>query len=312
MPTDDQQEEEAWLERWLPPFLDHLESERRLSQYTVRNYRGAVESFAGWLGKEAGLACWNRLSRRQVRGFLIEAQHRFSRRTLHNHVSALRAFFRYWMKRKEVGANPFTGVALPKLDRPLPKFLTEKQVRQLLDGPMRLLENEAISPFQAWRDRLMMELLYGAGLRVSELVALNYGSVDRENGVARVLGKGKKERLCPLGNVAVACLRKFEAEFATQTGYADPVLPAADGKKRLYPRQVQLLLKRYLTLADLPMDISPHKIRHSYATHLLNNGADLRLVQELLGHANLSTTQIYTHVSVGRLQEIYRKAHPRA
>ena len=304
--------DDRWVVDWIDPFLEHLAAERRLSPYTLRNYRAAVKAFLDWLLKDGEGASLEGLPQRRIRGYLIEAQHRYSKRTLHNHVSALRTFFRYWIRHGRVRVNPFTGVALPKLDRPLPKFLTETQIRRLLDGPMRLLENEAISPFLAWRDRLMMELLYGGGLRISELAALNYGNIDLGNGVARVTGKGGKERLCPLGAVGLACVRKFRDQFARKTDNEDPVVPADDGVKRMYPRKAQLLLKRYLALADLPMDMSPHKIRHSYATHLLNNGADLRLVQELLGHANLSTTQIYTHVSIGRLQEIYRRAHPRA
>jgi integrase/recombinase XerC len=156
-----------------------------------------------------------------------------------------------------------------------------------------------------------MELLYGGGLRVSELVALDYGRIDLVNGVARVLGKGRKERLCPLGRVAMAVLAKWRSEFARDTALSAPVV-VNTRHERLAVRQVQLLLKRYLALAGLPLDLSPHKLRHSYATHLLNAGADLRLVQELLGHASLDTTQIYTHVSVARLREIYDKAHPRA
>src|SRR5690606_37234765 len=207
--------------------------------------------------------------------------------------------------------NPFVGVPLPKLERRLRQFLTEEQVIRLLAGPQRLLENETIDAFSACRDRLMMELLYGAGLRVSELTGLNYGSVDLESGLARVLGKGRKERLCPLGRVATALLKKFRAEFARETGVGSPVL-VNSRHERLPVRQVQLLLKRYLALAGLPMNLTPHKLRHSYATHLLNAGADLRLVQELLGHAQLATTQVYTHVSVARLKEIYAKAPPRA
>jgi integrase/recombinase XerC len=202
-------------------------------------------------------------------------------------------------------------VPLPKLEQRLPKFLTEDQMLQLLAGPQRLLENESIDAFTACRDRLVMELLYGAGLRVSELTGLNYGSVDLEAGVARVLGKGRKERLCPLGKIATALVIKFKQEFARDSGPDAPVL-VTPRHERLPVRQVQLLLKRYLALAELPMDLSPHKLRHSYATHLLNAGADLRLVQELLGHAQLATTQVYTHVSVARLKEIYTKAHPRA
>lgn len=297
---------------WLEPFLTYLEKERRYSAYTLRNYRHAFADFYVWL-RENGL--WERgldaLTSRDMRDFVIEGQRRFDRRTLHLHASGLRAFFKYWLKHGRVKRNPFVGVPLPKLEKRLPKFLTEDQMKLLLAGPTRLMENESIDAFTAWRDRLAMELLYGGGLRVSELVALNYGSVELESGVARVLGKGKKERLCPLGAVALAVLKKFKSEFARNTAPTSPVLVGSN-HQRLPVRQVQLMLKRYLALADLPLDLTPHKIRHSYATHLLNAGADLRLVQELLGHASLNTTQVYTHVSVARLKEVYNKAHPRA
>lgn len=297
---------------WLQPFLEHLEKERRYSAYTLRNYRHAFADFYVWLRDNK---LWERgldaLTTRDLRDFVIEGQRRFDRRTLHLHASGLRAFFKYWLKHGRVKRNPFVGVPLPKLEKRLPKFLTEDQMKLLLAGPTRLLENESIDAFTAWRDRLAMELLYGGGLRVSELVALDYGSVDFENGVARVLGKGGKERLCPLGAVAMAVLKKFKNEFARDTSPTSPVL-VTPSHARLPVRQVQLMLKRYLDLADLPHELTPHKIRHSYATHLLNAGADLRLVQELLGHASLNTTQVYTHVSVARLKEVYNKAHPRA
>lgn len=298
--------------QWLDPFLGYLEKERRYSLYTVRNYRQAFEDFHAWL-RSAGRSSddLDALGNRELRDFVIEAQSRFDRRTLHNHVSGLRAFYKYWLKRGRFSRNPWLGIPLPRLEKRLPKFLTEEQMKRLLLGPMRLLENESADAFTAWRDRLVMELLYGAGLRVSELAGLDYGQVDLANGVARVLGKGRKERLCPLGSVATAVLRKFRTEFAQRTGPGDPVVINAR-QERLPVRQVQLMLKRYLALAELPLDLTPHKIRHSYATHLLNAGADLRLVQELLGHASLNSTQIYTHVSVARLQEIYAKAHPRA
>ena len=303
---------EPVLARWWAPFAEFLEKERRYSVYTLRNYRQAFDDFYRWL-QTAGL--WDRgfdkLGVRDLRDFVIEAQSRFDRRTLHNHVSGLRAFFKFWLRRGGVKRNPFIGVPLPKLEKRLPKFLTETQMKLLLGGPQRLLENQTIDAFTAWRDRLVMELLYGGGLRVSELVALDYGQVDFTSGVARVLGKGKKERLCPLGRVAMAVLEKWKSEFATNTAHDAPVL--VNGKQERLPvRQVQLMLKRYLALADLPLDLTPHKLRHSYATHLLNAGADLRLVQELLGHANLNTTQVYTHVSVARLRDVYAKAHPRA
>ncbi|MDI1319802.1 MAG: tyrosine recombinase XerC [bacterium] len=297
---------------WLQPFLDHLRKERRYSVYTGRNYRQAFTDFFAWLqSSRRGEGGFDVLTARDVRDFIIEAQRRFDRRTLHNHVSGLRAFYRYWMQRGRLARNPFAGAALPKLEKKLPKFLTEAQMTTLLGGPQKLLQNESLEAAAAWRDRLVLELLYGGGLRVSELVALNYGALDFATGSARVLGKGRKERICPLGRTAMAVAKKFRDEFARATGRNDPVV-VGDAHKRMTVRAVQLLVKKYLALADLPMDLSPHKLRHSYATHLLNSGADLRAVQELLGHANLTTTQIYTHTSVARLKEIHAKAHPRA
>jgi len=303
---------------WWEPFADFLAKERRYSRYTLRNYDQAFGDFYRWLHARGA---WERgfdaLTPRDLRDWVIERQRGLDglppldRRTLHNHASALRAFFKYWARHGRVARNPLTGLPLPKLEKRLPQFLTEEQMKVLLTGPLRLLENGSVDAFTAWRDRLVMELLYGGGLRVSELVGLNHGDIDPESGVARVLGKGRKERLCPLGQVAAAVLRKFRAEFAHDTGPGAPVVINPD-QGRMTVRAVQLMLKRYLALAGLPLDLTPHKLRHSYATHLLNAGADLRLVQELLGHASLASTQIYTHVSVARLKDIYNQAHPRA
>ena len=302
----------ATVATWWTPFAEHLALERRCSAYTVRNYRQAFEDFWRW-AQTAGV--WDRgmdaLESREVRDFVIEARSRFDRRTLHNHVSGLRTWAKFWQRQGTLKRNPFVGVPLPKLEKRLPQFLTEAQMQRLLLGPQRLLENASAPPAVAWRDRLVMELLYGGGLRVSEVAGLNYGAVDFTNGVARVVGKGRKERLCPLGRVAIAVLTKVRDEIAGPTGPDHPVVANPDGT-RMSVRAIQLMLKRYLALADLPLELTPHKLRHSYATHLLNAGADLRLVQELLGHAQVTTTQVYTHVSVARLREIYAKAHPRA
>jgi integrase/recombinase XerC len=297
---------------WWAPFGDHLGRERRCSAYTVRNYRSAFEDFYRWL---ASNGLWAKgigsLGTREIRDFVIEAQRRYGRRTLHNHVSGLRALCRFWMKEGRLKQNPFTGTPLPRLEKRLPQFLTEDQVKALLAGPQRLLESGGCDAFTAWRDRLAMELLYGAGLRVSELVSLDYAAVDMDEGVARVTGKGRKQRLCPLGRTAVSVLARFRDEFAPASGPRDPVL-CNPGGARMTVRAVQLMLKRHLALAGLPLDLTPHKLRHSFATHLLNAGADLRIVQELLGHAQLVTTQVYTHVSIARLKDVYDKAHPRA
>jgi integrase/recombinase XerC len=301
----------ALVAEWLQPFLDFLAKERRYSAYTVRNYRQAVEDYVRWLQRSGRAGDFAAPGPRDVRDFVIEAQRRFGRRTLHNHASGLRTFYRYWMREGKLARNPFTGVPLPKLEKALPKFLTESQMLRLLAGPEKLRAEEAISEFAALRDRLVLEVLYGGGLRVSEAVALRYGDVDLATGSARVLGKGRKERICPLGDAAMAVLRRFRDTQARRTGPADPVL-VTERQGSMTPADIQRLVKKYLALADLPMDITPHKLRHSYATHLLNAGADLRSVQELLGHASLTTTQIYTHTSVARLKEIHAKAHPRA
>ena len=301
-----------WEKEWVEPFLRSLSGQRQLSAYTVRNYARALEVFYDHMEQ---LGVWDgkpeKVDLRLARDFVIEQQRRVKRRTVHNYVSGLRTFFKYWVRQRRLTDSPMDGLHLPKLPKSLPAFLTEQQMRLLLQGPMRLLESESIEAKQAWRDRLVLELLYGAGFRVSELCALTYGQLSLDEGVARIVGKGQKARICPLGRVALAVLDKWKREFAPGVGFGDPVVVGNSGRQ-WHPRGVQLLMKRYLALADLPMDLTPHKIRHSYATHLLDNGADLRLVQELLGHAKLSTTQIYTHVNLGRLREVFEQAHPRA
>lgn len=312
MRTDSEAGAPSWRSEWIDPFIRHISGERRLSSYTARNYLSALETFFEFLETESN---WGgklkQVELRVARDFVIEQQRRVSRRTVHNYVSGLRTFFKYWIRQGKIDSNPLVGLTLPKLPKKLPAFMTEAQVKLLLTGPMRLLENEAVTPFVAWRDRLVLELLYGAGFRVSELCDLTYGQVSFDEGVARVVGKGGKSRVCPLGRVAMAVLEKWRREFAPSTAYDAPIV-VSNRKVRWSSRAIQLLLKKYLALADLPMDLTPHKIRHSYATHLLDNGADLRLVQELLGHSKLSTTQIYTHLNIGRLKAAFDQAHPRA
>lgn len=297
---------------YLEAFIAHLRLERRVSDYTVRNYTAAVANFAEWL-EEAGK--WQddfgAVRPIVVRSFLVEQGRRIARRTLHNHVSGLRAFYRYLREQGAVEANPFTGVTLPKLEKPLPKFLSEAQMTQLLNAPIMLWKDGQLGEFEAFRDSLILELLYGGGLRVSELCGLTHGDVDPAQGVARVMGKGRKQRLCPLGPVATKCLKTFVKRFELCANLKDFVICHRNGKP-MQPREVQKLLKKHLAAAELPLDMSPHKLRHSFATHMLDNGADLRAVQELLGHANLSTTQVYTHVSVARLKKAHKQAHPRA
>ena len=292
-------------------FLDHLSLERRLSAHTLRNYKGALQKFAHWLGKDSNENKLNQVDRQIARSYLIEAQNSLSRRTLANQVSALRCFYQFCQTRGWTNSNPFKNLSLPKAEKPLPKFLTEKQARALMSAPTLVHQDSNHADFLAMRDGIILELMYGAGLRVSEVVCLNHEHLDLPSGIIRVKGKGNKERTCPIVAITTSKLAQFRNSYSKDASLNAPVFTNQSGK-RLSTRWVQLFLKKCLKVASLPQDFTPHKLRHSFATHLLDNGADLRAVQELLGHASLSTTQVYTHVSVGRLKNAHKLAHPRA
>jgi len=302
--------EREWIER----YLRHLETEKRYSIYTLRNYRQALEDLLKYLVENSRYQdrLFERLGTRETRSYVIDAQRTgISKRTLHLRLSAIRSFFRYLRKHGVVDRNPVAGVSVPKFRKPLPKFLTEKEMARFLDGPDILLEQGKSTPFTACRDALLFELFYGAGLRISELVQANWGDYDNSAGCLKVLGKGNKERICPIGKQASVVLTAFRQDHAVSKSPDSPIVQDLAGQ-RLTPFWIQKRMKVYLRLADLPEDLTPHKIRHSFATHLLNAGADMRVVQELLGHASLSTTQIYTHVGLKRLKDAHARAHPRA
>ena len=294
----------------LDAYLEHLQYQRRLSKNTVRNYRKAVLIFVEYLVSEGE---WKGIfefyHKRIIRSFLIEQQRRVSRRTIHNYVSGLRNFYTYLRRKEITDLNPFANLILPKLERKLPEFLTEQQMMDLLEAPAKMFKEEQISQFDAYRDNLIMELLYGGGLRISELCDLKHGAINLSSGVARILGKGQKERICPLGEVAIASLKLFVNTFGLDQSLEAPVVINKKGQP-MQSRQVQMMLKKYLKFAALPLTITPHKLRHSFATHMLNSGAELRAVQEMLGHTSLSTTQLYTHLSIQRLKDVYSQAHP--
>jgi integrase/recombinase XerC len=292
-------------------FVSHLRLERRMSDYTVRNYSQAINYFFDFLKESGESIILSEVTKQLARSYCIEAQNKYSRRTLRNHVSGLRTFFKFLQAREIVRTNPFTNITLPKLDQPLPKVMTQAQVFKLLDQPTYDGKNNNACDFYAIRDLLVLELLYAGGLRVSELVGINYGDVDMSNASIKVLGKGKKERIAPVGHRALNTLKRFKDLHAKKSKFDSPVLINPSGT-RLTVRSVQLLIKKYLNYAELPSDLTPHKLRHCFATHLLDNGADLRAVQELLGHSSLSTTQIYTHVSASRMKSVHSLAHPRA
>ncbi len=295
-------------------FLKFLESERQYSRYTIRNYRQALEGLLHYVsdGRNDVDNFFEVIGPMSIRSYIIDVQRTgISKRTLHLRLSAFRSFFRYLRKQGVVDHNPVAGVSVPKFRKPLPKFFTEKEMERFLEGPAILLQEEKIDAFTALRDSLVFELFYGAGLRISEVVQADWGHYNPDSRCLKVLGKGKKERICPVGRHVADLLKAFREHHAIAKGRGDPLLHTLDGH-RLTPFWIQKRMKVYLRLADLPEDLTPHKIRHSFATHLLNAGADLRVVQELLGHASLSTTQVYTHVGLRRLKEAHSRAHPRA
>lgn len=302
-------------------FLEHLRIDRTASVYTQRNYRQGLLEFMAWHGAEQGrLPDWPRLTRDVFRHYLRHLGRRgVGRAAIQLRFSALRSFYRFLVRRGRAVESPVRQLSLPKPGKRVPRFLTTQQIQELLRASLNVLETAQArgkappDPSVALRDLAILETLYSCGLRVSELCALRVGDVDPCEGIVRVLGKGRKERLVPIGEPALDAIRQYWSSLPQAPGPDAPLfLARRDGDRPVYPRLVQLRLKRYLAIAGLDPDLTPHKLRHSYATHLLEAGADLRGVQELLGHAHLVTTQVYTHVNTERLKRAYDQAHPRA
>jgi integrase/recombinase XerC len=281
----------------LEAFMRHLEDERGVSGYTIRNYRQTLGEFV----------TWHEATRKEPPA----TQLRFS---------ALRSFYKFLIRRGVVASSPIKGIALPKQEKRLPKFLTVAQMIDLLDAPAKLAKEKSEKsrgrPTESSvpaRDAALLETIYSSGLRISELCGLRVADIDWREQTLRVQGKGRKERMVPIGLPALEAIGKYWESLPNQPGATNPVfLRSQKSMEPILPRVLQLRLKKYLAFAGLDPHLTPHKLRHSYATHLLDAGADLRSVQELLGHAHLITTQVYTHVSTERLKKVYDKAHPRA
>jgi integrase/recombinase XerC len=307
-------------------FLDYLRVERNASHLTIRNYAADIGAFSRWFSEKYNQRCtWSQIDPFHVRGYLVHLTERqFDRATIHLKMSALRSFYKWIVRVGRMKQNPLVGLTLPKKGRRLPKFLTVQQVDSLLNAPLQFGGSGSVptaskkvgldvarpsTDWQAWRDKAILETLYSTGMRIHELAQLNDDDVDLLGEVVRVRGKGKKERLSPLGGPSVETLQKYlELRGRSSRG---PLFVNRFGG-RITARSMQRMLKKYLMAVGLDPSLTPHKLRHSFATHMLDAGADLRSVQELLGHANLSTTQIYTHVTPERLKKVYEKAHPRA
>jgi len=288
-------------------YVKYLEAERNASPYTVRNYTTDLTGFFQFL-RDRGIGSLKEVDRHVLRDYLSQLTERgFVKASIARKLSAIRSFFRYLVREQTLPANPIEQAASPKLDRRLPSFLTLEEIERLLAAP------DLSSPV-GQRDRALIELLYASGLRVSELVQLNVEQVELTTNEIRVRGKGSKERVVLMGKPAAEALevylkqgrpellgeKRSNALFVNRYG------------QRLIERRVQRILEMYARSAGIDKKVHPHMLRHTFATHLLDGGADLRVVQELLGHANLSSTQIYTHVTKSQAKKVYLSAHPMA
>jgi integrase/recombinase XerC len=287
-------------------FINHLKTERQASSHTIRSYEDDLELYSGYLaevqGEDPNPASADSARLRRYSAWL--ASRVYAPSTIARRLASLRSFFRYLRREGLVAADPAAGLRNPKQAKRLPKMLR-------IDEVIRLLDSVPLETPAGVRDRAMLETLYGGGLRVSELVGLNLDDLDAEGDLVRVRGKGRRERLCPVGALAAEWLRRW-IRLRRPKHPREPAVFLNQRGTRLTTRSVGRLLESHLLRAGLVDAASPHTLRHSFATHLLDGGADLRSVQELLGHRNLTTTQLYTHVTRDRLLDIYHEAHPRA
>jgi site-specific recombinase XerD len=309
-------------DKWTQKFLAHLATDRGASVYTQRNYRDALLEFSRWHREERkATPLWDKLQRDDFRSYLrFLGRNNLGRAAIQLRFSALRTYYKFLIRHGLVSVSPIRNLALPKLEKHLPKFLTAKQMENLLIAPMKPLDapkekvrGRPVSAAICYRDVAVLETIYSCGLRVSELCGLRAEDIDWNERLVRVRGKGKKERLVPIGEPALRAVRNYWSVLPQQPSGQSPVFLSEKRKPTpIAPYVLQVRLKKHLATAGLDPSLTPHKLRHSYATHLLDAGADLRSVQELLGHAHLVTTQVYTHLTTERLKKAYDAAHPRA
>jgi tyrosine recombinase XerC len=286
-------------------FLDYLGNGKNYSPQTLRSYRQALTQYREF----RPVLEWKEATADDFRAYLFDLMKRGkSRSTIRLSFAALRSFYNHLTDRNLISSNPLKLVSLPKIEKKLPQFLTVPQVSALMEKPTTKMKSKQAPEWMSARDASILELFYSSGLRLAELAALDVKDVDPIGETVRVMGKGSRERIVPVGGLALEALSRYRHQANVRSG----PLFLNKSRKRLGHRSIWLLLKKYVREAGLPASLSPHKLRHSFATHLLDNGADLRSVQSLLGHASLTTTQIYTHVTTERLKRAYDAAHPRA
>jgi integrase/recombinase XerC len=292
--------EKGWIDR----YIRHLEFERRLSPHTCKHYRRDLDALAAWCELQK-LQNWSDLDSEHIRTFTSAAYRKgLGARSLQRRLSAARMFYRYLLREKHVTKNPVDSVSAPKAKKRLPGNLDADRMARLLEIPG---EGPLID-----RDRAILELLYSSGLRLAELVDLNCGDVDLRDATVRVTGKGNKDRIVPVGRKALQAIAAWHKSRSQMAGDDETALFVSNRGTRLSPRSVQARVKQWAKQQGIDSNVYPHLFRHSFATHLLESSHDLRGVQELLGHSNISTTQVYTHLDFQHLAQIYDQTHPRA
>jgi len=294
------------MRRELSEFLDFLRYERNASAHTISGYRRDLTQFIGYIEERGGSL--RKVDNVQIRGFLAQLHERkLKKSSAARKLAAIRSFFRFAVMRKWVAENPAKVVATPKQEKRVPSFLSEEEMAGFLDVP------PSGEPLHL-RDRAILELLYASGIRVSELVSINLEDANLGERLVRVRGKGKKERLVPFGRPAGERLSAYlrVRPGLVEGNIGEKALFLNYQGRRLSARSVERIVDKYIRLTAVRRKISPHSLRHSFASHLLGRGADLRVIQELLGHESLATTQKYTHLNLGQLMDVYRKSHPRS
>jgi len=288
-------------------FTQFHEVEKNSSPRTLRNYTLALSQFEAFLAD--AFPGWKSCQPDQFRAYLFKCmKDGASRSTIRLRFSAIRSFYKFLVHRQGLAKSPLNEIQLPKAERKLPVVLNQTQIIELLEAPLKVEPDRQAPDWLPLRDSAILELFYSTGMRLAELEALNVDDIDPLSHCIKVIGKGGKQRIVPVGSYAMEAIQNYRVSASQHEG----ALFISKLRKRLSTRSISKLLKKYLRLTDIPFNVTPHKLRHSFATHLLDNGADLRSVQSLLGHASLSTTQIYTHVTKERLKQSYDDAHPRA
>lgn len=301
------------MEKHIRTFLQYLEQEKQYSRHTIHSYEDDLLQFKDFLAAEGGIKSLTVQSVKQatIREFLGYLHEQgLAKRSIARKLIAIRSFFKFMVKTKTIEINPAQNVRSGKLDTLLPEFVDEPAIHQMMDSV-------DISTPEGCRDKAMLELLYGTGIRLNELVSLNLYQVDLYDGTMKVLGKGNKQRVVPIGRKAAEALKQYLAQrtslYSDETSGEDKAAVFLTKRgRRIYPEAVYRLVNRYIGIVSEIEKKSPHVLRHTFATHLLNHGADLRAVKELLGHESLSTTQLYTHVTIDRLKKVYQLAHPKS